>query len=76
MRIRTVLALATGMALGAGGVYLLDPEHGETRRRDAAERAREAAAAEARRRAAELRDQGVELVRAARSGYASQRETA
>lgn len=35
MRVRTVLALATGTAFGAGSMYLLDPAHGELRRREA-----------------------------------------
>lgn len=35
MRIRTLAALVTGAALGAGGAYLLDPEAGPERRRDA-----------------------------------------
>lgn len=35
MRIRTIAALLTGAALGASGTYLLDPEHGPERRRDA-----------------------------------------
>lgn len=35
MRIRTLAALVTGAALGASGVYLLDPEVGPDRRREA-----------------------------------------
>lgn len=35
MRIRTLLALATGAALGAGWTYLSDPDHGPDRRREA-----------------------------------------
>lgn len=35
MRIRTLAALVTGAALGAGSVYLLDPEAGPERRSDA-----------------------------------------
>lgn len=34
MRIRSLLAMTTGAALGAGTMYLLDPEQGETRRRE------------------------------------------
>ena len=35
MRIRTLTALVTGAALGAGGAYLLDPDAGPQRRREA-----------------------------------------
>ncbi len=41
MRIRTLVAVGVGAALGAGGMYLLDPEHGDARRREAASRAAE-----------------------------------
>jgi hypothetical protein len=39
VRIRTLFAVATGAALGAGSMFLLDPEHGRQRRRQAAARA-------------------------------------
>lgn len=39
MRIRTLAALVTGAALGASGVYLLDPDVGPDRRRAALRRA-------------------------------------
>lgn len=39
MRIRTLAALATGAALGASSVYLLDPEVGPDRRREVVRRA-------------------------------------
>lgn len=39
MRLRTWLALGLGAAIGAGGVYLYDPEHGHARRRAARMRA-------------------------------------
>jgi len=35
VRIRTLAALVTGAALGAGGAYLLDPDAGPARRREA-----------------------------------------
>lgn len=41
MRIRTLAALVTGAALGASGVYLLDPEVGPDRRREALRQALE-----------------------------------
>lgn len=76
MRIRTVLAFSTGLALGAGGVYLLDPDLGADRRREAAERARARAAAEARDRAERLRTHAVEVARELRHGYAASRRPA
>lgn len=39
MRIRTLAALMTGAAVGATSVYLLDPEVGSDRRREALRRA-------------------------------------
>lgn len=39
MRIRTLAALVTGAAVGASGVYLLDPEVGSERRREVLRRA-------------------------------------
>lgn len=47
MRIRTLLAFGAGAALGAGTVYLGDPDHGRQRRREA----RSWAAAQGRARA-------------------------
>jgi uncharacterized membrane protein YccC len=38
VRIRTLAAMILGAAAGAGSMYLLDPEHGDRRRRDAAAR--------------------------------------
>jgi hypothetical protein len=35
MRVRTLMTLVTGAAAGAGAMYLLDPEHGPHRRREA-----------------------------------------
>lgn len=61
MRVRTVFALTTGAALGAGSMYLMDPEHGALRRREARrEAARQVkdgtvrAALDAKRRAEEV----------------------
>jgi hypothetical protein len=58
MRIRTLLSFASGAALGAGWMYLADPDHGPARRREmrrsALRQARQQAvslAGEARRRA-------------------------
>jgi hypothetical protein len=61
VRVRTLLSFASGAALGAGWMYLADPDHGPDRRREARRtalrRARHgvvAAAVEARRRAEEV----------------------
>lgn len=61
MRIRTLFTFGAGAAVGASAMYLLDPEHGVERRRQArrtaAAQAREGtvrAVAEARRRAEEV----------------------
>lgn len=35
MRIRTLLAFGTGLAVGATATYLADPDHGQERRGDA-----------------------------------------
>ncbi len=69
MRIRSLLTLTTGGALGAGAMYLLDPANGEDRRRDAFRNAgrgaRRAAVTGARRTARSAR----EVSSAAIAGY-------
>jgi hypothetical protein len=35
VRIRSIVSFSTGAVLGAGAVYLFDPDHGADRRRDA-----------------------------------------
>lgn len=69
MRLRTLMTLATGAAAGAGAMYLLDPEHGPTRRREvrrsALRQAREAAATALR----EGQRQAREMAAAAAAGY-------
>lgn len=54
MRLRTLLTLTAGAALGAGTMYLTDPEHGSDRRRVA----RKEAFAQARRGAARAATDG------------------
>jgi len=73
VRIRTMFTFATGAALGAGTVYLLDPDHGAQRRREAwrgaVARARHGAATavlDARRRAEEAALAAVDGYRQAR----------
>lgn len=76
MRVRTILTLTTGAAAGAGAMYLLDPDHGPQRRRQA----RRGAVRQARTRAAGLardsRRHAAELAGAAVAGYRQAREEA
>jgi uncharacterized protein YggE len=60
MRLRTLVTLATGAAAGAGAMYLLDPEHGHARRRQA----RRSALRHARSRATSALQEGQRQVRA------------
>lgn len=73
MRIRTLLALGVGAAVGAGVTYLGDPDHGDVRRvearRWAMSQGRQQAAALARRALATVRTAGEALV----EGYAESR---
>ena len=69
MRIRTLLTLTTGAALGAGATYLLDPEHGEERRRDARRYALRHAREGALRALGEARERAEQVTIAAVAGY-------
>lgn len=73
MRVRSIVTLGTGAAMGAGAMYLLDPEHGPERRRDA----RRSALREARRgavRAVKTAAQRAdEVATAAATGYVEAR---
>lgn len=73
MRIRTWLAMGFGAAMGAGAVYLFDPEHGESRRREARVRARARADRELRDLAADAARQARVVVREARAGFEQSR---
>lgn len=75
MRIRTWLAMAFGAAVGAGSVYLFDPDHGRTRRRAAADRARRGAAHRARGLAVGAARQARSMAAEARRGFAEERAT-
>lgn len=70
MRIRTIVALATGVVVGAAGSRLLDPETGPQARRDAVanavERGREVDWAQVLTRAGEVAQ---ELGERAAEGY-------
>ena len=69
MRVRSLMTFSTGAALGAGWMYLKDPEHGLERRRelrrDALRRARSGAVGAA----TDLRKRGEEIILAAVSGF-------
>ena len=69
MRIRTVLTLTTGAAVGAGAMYLLDPEHGEERRRQARRTALQQARSGAATALVEGRRRAEEVAAAAWAGY-------
>lgn len=78
MRVRTVLTWATGAAMGAAAMYLMDPQHGPQRRaearREALRQARSGAvvaATEARRRAEEMAVAAVAGYRQARDQHAA-----
>lgn len=66
MRIRTLLALGVGAAMGAGVTYLGDPDHGDERRvearRWALARGRQQATVIARRALATVRTSGEALL--------------
>jgi hypothetical protein len=69
VRVRSLITLSTGAALGAGAMYLFDPDHGPDRRREARRTAfREArrGAVRAARSAAQRAD---EVANAAATGY-------
>jgi hypothetical protein len=69
MRIRTLLSFATGAAVGAGWMYLADPDHGPQRRRDARRSAFRQARLAAVALAAEGRRRVEEYVHAAAAGF-------
>ncbi len=79
MKVRRTLTLGLGAALGASGMYLLDPEHGRQRRREALR----SAVARARRGvevswgdADRYRDRAGRLADRARAGFDQGRQDA
>jgi hypothetical protein len=73
VRARTLLTWTTGAAMGAGVMYLLDPEHGPARRRDARQQAAQQARDGVVRAALDARRHGEEVARAAVVGYQESR---
>lgn len=69
MRARTVITFSAGATVGASAMYLLDPEHGASRRREARRSAIRRARAGAVDLAADARRRAEEMVRAAVEGY-------
>jgi hypothetical protein len=69
VRVRTLFSFASGAALGAGWMYLADPEHGPERRRDARRNAVRQARHGAVALAAEARRRGEEFALSAVAGY-------
>jgi hypothetical protein len=65
----TLLTFVAGAAAGAGWMYLLDPVHGQQRRRDARREAGRRARAGALDLAADARRRAEEAARAAVDGY-------
>jgi hypothetical protein len=73
VRVRTLLTWSTGAAMGAGVMYLLDPEHGPSRRRDARRQAARQAREGVVRAALDARRRGEEVALAAVAGYQQSR---
>jgi hypothetical protein len=69
VRIRSIVSFSTGAVLGAGAVYLLDPDHGPDRRRDARGQAVRRARGGATSALVDGRRRAEELVLAAVRGF-------
>jgi hypothetical protein len=76
VRIRTWLTLSTGAALGATAMYLLDPEQGPDRRREARREALRRGRSTAVGTVADARRRAEELAAAAVAGYEQSRASA
>jgi gas vesicle protein len=69
VRIRTLFTFGAGAAVGASAMYLLDPEHGPERRRDARRTAMAQARDGAARAVVEARRRAEEVAVSAVAGY-------
>lgn len=75
MRIRTWVTFSTGAAVGAGAMYLLDPEAGPARRRAARQEALRQARSGTAVAVIEARERAAEVATAALAGYREARRT-
>ncbi|GGI09072.1 hypothetical protein GCM10011354_32250 [Egicoccus halophilus] len=69
MRVRSMLSFSAGAAMGAGWMYLKDPEHGGDRRRELRRDALRRVRSTALGAAGDLRRRGEELALAAVAGF-------
>lgn len=69
MRVRTWVTFSTGAAIGAGAMYLLDPDGGEARRRVARQQALRQARTGTAAALVEVRERAGEVATAALAGY-------
>ncbi len=69
VRVRSLLSLSTGAMVGAGAMYLLDPEHGVERRKRARRRAVRTARAGAVHAGVDVARRAEALAVAAVAGY-------
>jgi hypothetical protein len=76
VRVRSILTLGTGAALGAGAMYLLDPEQGPVRRREARRSALREARQGAVRAAVRAARNAEAAATAAATGYVEARSAA
>lgn len=76
MRIRTLFAFTTGVVTGAAAVYLLDPEHGQVRRREVGAWAATQARDQAREVGARVIDVTRDAAVAAADGFRETRQSA
>lgn len=75
MRVRTWLTFSTGAAVGAGAMYLLDPEAGPARRRVARQQALRQARSGTAAALVEARERAGEAATAALAGYREARRS-
>jgi hypothetical protein len=73
VRVRSLVSLGTGAAVGAGAMYLLDPDHGPVRRREARRTAFREARRGAVRATVRAAKQAEQVASAAIDGYVDAR---